>query len=352
MSQDRVSPAFLLIVTLAVGTGMANASENCFYDIDDDGSVGAGDLSLLLGAWGGGSLEADLDGSGLVDAGDLALLLGAWGPCPEEQFCFAGTTRAYSTGCGAAADATVDGALLNSTDGAFEFDPLASCFTVDGLAGGGSGFECPMESLLQFHPIPYQVEGATFVEARRAIFGDDGNGPNGPAPIGSDGNQYAGYTYPDITIIPSCSYNPATNKTWFSVCRITFDAFIEFPEWNAPASASASDLADWETLQSRIINHEMEHLQILAEHMLNILMHSWGNDEFENPPINKLVEGPVCPEYDGDTVIPGSDAEAVAFVIEAMTQIRSLEPWLDMLLLQELHDVESGHGDVFRGLPE
>ncbi len=50
-------------------------------DLDGDGVVGAGDLAILLGAWGGGRSSADLDGSGVVDAADLASLLGAWGAC-------------------------------------------------------------------------------------------------------------------------------------------------------------------------------------------------------------------------------------------------------------------------------
>jgi hypothetical protein len=53
---------------------------DCPADLDGDGQVGAADLAVLLGAW-GGSGPADLDGSGSVDASDLAMLLGAWGTC-------------------------------------------------------------------------------------------------------------------------------------------------------------------------------------------------------------------------------------------------------------------------------
>jgi hypothetical protein len=53
----------------------------CVGDLDGSGSVDAGDLATLLGAW-DGTGAADLDGSGSVDAGDLATLLGAWGECP------------------------------------------------------------------------------------------------------------------------------------------------------------------------------------------------------------------------------------------------------------------------------
>ncbi|MFM1889803.1 MAG: hypothetical protein RLZZ565_560, partial [Planctomycetota bacterium] len=44
---------------------------------DGDGIVGAADLALLLGQW-GGSGSGDLDGDGTVGAGDLATLLAAW----------------------------------------------------------------------------------------------------------------------------------------------------------------------------------------------------------------------------------------------------------------------------------
>ncbi len=47
-------------------------------DLDGDGSVGGGDLGLLLAGW-GGSCPADLDGDGTVGGGDLGLLLAAFG---------------------------------------------------------------------------------------------------------------------------------------------------------------------------------------------------------------------------------------------------------------------------------
>ncbi len=52
----------------------------CPADLDGDGTVGASDLAVLLGAWNGAG-TGDLDGNGTVDAADLAALLGAWGDC-------------------------------------------------------------------------------------------------------------------------------------------------------------------------------------------------------------------------------------------------------------------------------
>jgi hypothetical protein len=63
------------------GIGDACDAPACPADLNGSGTVDAGDLATLLGAW-GGSGAADLDGNGTVDAGDLATLLGAWGACP------------------------------------------------------------------------------------------------------------------------------------------------------------------------------------------------------------------------------------------------------------------------------
>ncbi|MEY2796355.1 MAG: hypothetical protein RIR10_2071, partial [Planctomycetota bacterium] len=48
-------------------------------DINGDGSVDAGDLAILLGAWGTALASADLNYDGSVGAADLAVLLARWG---------------------------------------------------------------------------------------------------------------------------------------------------------------------------------------------------------------------------------------------------------------------------------
>lgn len=51
-----------------------------FGDLDHDGSIGIGDLLVILDEWGSGSGgEADLDGDGLIAIGDVLALLGMWG---------------------------------------------------------------------------------------------------------------------------------------------------------------------------------------------------------------------------------------------------------------------------------
>lgn len=52
----------------------------CAEDLDGDGSVGGGDLAILLAAWGRPG-TGDLDGDGIVLGSDLGALLGAWGGC-------------------------------------------------------------------------------------------------------------------------------------------------------------------------------------------------------------------------------------------------------------------------------
>jgi hypothetical protein len=57
----------------------------CEGDLSEDGQVGAADISILLGAWGGA--EGDLNGDGQTGAADLSILLGRWGPCPTTSCC-------------------------------------------------------------------------------------------------------------------------------------------------------------------------------------------------------------------------------------------------------------------------
>ena len=56
----------------------------CLGDLNDDGSVGASDLLILLAFWGRCTpvCLGDLDGDGNVGASDLLALLANWGPCP------------------------------------------------------------------------------------------------------------------------------------------------------------------------------------------------------------------------------------------------------------------------------
>ena len=55
-------------------------------DLDGDGSVGLGDLSILLGNYDQSGMQfedGDLDGDGDVDLTDLAILLSVYGTdCP------------------------------------------------------------------------------------------------------------------------------------------------------------------------------------------------------------------------------------------------------------------------------
>ncbi|MBL9150403.1 MAG: CRTAC1 family protein [Phycisphaerae bacterium] len=52
-------------------------------DLDSNGTIGASDLGLLLGAWGprtNATLDFDLDNDGVVGPADLGILLGSWTP--------------------------------------------------------------------------------------------------------------------------------------------------------------------------------------------------------------------------------------------------------------------------------
>ncbi len=76
-----VTPAGVTRLVLLLPTG---ADRPCPADLDGDCAVGAGDLAVLLGAWGAadcGTFDADFDRTLDIGAPDLATLLGAWGPC-------------------------------------------------------------------------------------------------------------------------------------------------------------------------------------------------------------------------------------------------------------------------------
>ena len=78
-------PATFSIVA-STAEGALTPPTPCPADLTGDGSVGGGDLAILLGDWdpiGPSSSIADVSGDGRVDAADLAIMLGAWGPCPS-----------------------------------------------------------------------------------------------------------------------------------------------------------------------------------------------------------------------------------------------------------------------------
>ena len=60
-------------------SGGGGGGPTCPADFDDNGTIDAADLAILLGAW--GTATNDLDANGVVDAADLAILLGQWGDC-------------------------------------------------------------------------------------------------------------------------------------------------------------------------------------------------------------------------------------------------------------------------------
>lgn len=62
--------------------GVTDLAEGCASDLDANGAVDFGDLSLLLLDMDTAGSPADLDASGFVDSADMALLLQDVGPCP------------------------------------------------------------------------------------------------------------------------------------------------------------------------------------------------------------------------------------------------------------------------------
>lgn len=63
------------------GSWIIVSPDECTGDLDGSGTVEAGDLGLMLAAWGTDDPIIDFDGSGIVDGADLAIVLASWGPC-------------------------------------------------------------------------------------------------------------------------------------------------------------------------------------------------------------------------------------------------------------------------------
>lgn len=74
MSDDGIASPSVLDVSLG--------TPPCPADFDDDGLVGAADLSPLLAGWDSVDPSLDLNGDGVIGAPDLSLLLSTWGACP------------------------------------------------------------------------------------------------------------------------------------------------------------------------------------------------------------------------------------------------------------------------------
>ena len=72
-----------LALVLSVAAAAAADPYLCLADLDGDGSVGTGDLNIVLAAWGTPNPLADFDGDGDVGCFDQAFVLGHWGACPE-----------------------------------------------------------------------------------------------------------------------------------------------------------------------------------------------------------------------------------------------------------------------------
>ena len=61
---------------------MADSCQGCAGDIGEaDSIINSTDVHALLNIWGLSNEYADLDGNGSVGIGDLLIMLTSWGPC-------------------------------------------------------------------------------------------------------------------------------------------------------------------------------------------------------------------------------------------------------------------------------
>ncbi len=129
----------------------------CLINFDGNGTVDAGDLAVLLGAWGsapscGAVDEPDIDMNGEVDAGDLATLLGFWGSscsdaCAVAEF----GSGQFAMGAASSGESLIDqetllqfagfpstSAFINWASGASSSERLGIAALVVALAEGGA----------------------------------------------------------------------------------------------------------------------------------------------------------------------------------------------------------------------
>jgi glyoxylase-like metal-dependent hydrolase (beta-lactamase superfamily II) len=69
----------VLLCSLLTVSAAFGGTECLTIDFDGDGSIGPGDLAVLLAQWGEPDSVADIDNDGTVGPGDLAALLALWG---------------------------------------------------------------------------------------------------------------------------------------------------------------------------------------------------------------------------------------------------------------------------------
>lgn len=87
-----ITPDGRVVFAAAYGGGASGdglfgfALEACPSDLDDDGTVGATDLLIVLESWGAcppAGCAADIDGDGRVGFGDVVRVAHDWGGCPD-----------------------------------------------------------------------------------------------------------------------------------------------------------------------------------------------------------------------------------------------------------------------------
>ena len=69
------------VIALATLACAGTAHADCPADLDGSGSVGGGDIGLLLAQWDSQNTPGDLDQDGIVGGSDLGIMLAAWGEC-------------------------------------------------------------------------------------------------------------------------------------------------------------------------------------------------------------------------------------------------------------------------------
>ncbi len=72
-------------LTVLAAIACSSPAWSCPGDLDEDMTIGTGDLLQIIGDWGDFATSSDIDGNGVVGVGDLLHILQQWGACPDTS---------------------------------------------------------------------------------------------------------------------------------------------------------------------------------------------------------------------------------------------------------------------------
>jgi hypothetical protein len=168
----------------------------CMTDLDADGSVGVGDVLLVIDSWGSANSDADINGDGIVTVADLLMLIDEWGFDCESIHPFSVNTMIEFDYANNMIIASTSGIPDHPTG---PFDGSTGCFNPNNVTDQNNVWRIPMTAVPTNNPaIEYLDQpGAVSVAVNGvSIYNPyDGGGVDAPSSICFD--EYNGHPSPD-----------------------------------------------------------------------------------------------------------------------------------------------------------